>query len=167
MQLDSLDILNADSKKQEDTPKSEVKEEVANDVVEAPTVPDDDVKPTEPQIENMDLGAGLVLSGIIIDGKLNGICKLIKNGHCTAELSYVDGLKEGTCKFYTDERNGTATFYNASGVVQKTETYLNDLKHGPSITYYENSAIFEQSEYENDLLKSPPIRFDLDGKEMK
>lgn len=178
MPLDSLDILNADVKPIIVPPAPAVISIPTNDVIEKPKSGMDVVKNDNDTALNLDLDDGMQISGTIINGKLDGICKVFKNKVCIAELSYINGLKDGICNFFqdsilmasfeykNDQKNGIATYYNAAGHIQKTETYKDDLKNGLSVTYYDTSEIFERCEYENGKLKTPPIRFDLKGKEI-
>lgn len=81
-----------------------------------------------------------------VNGNLHGLCTYFKNGYKYLEISYLDGMK-----------NGTETHYIDGNQISHQISWENDKKHGPStfyvdgapqIQYYYDGQIVHKSRYE-------------------
>ena len=94
------------------------------------------------------------------EGKLNGMrTTYYKNSKIAAEVSFVNGFKQGISKSFSQsgilinkinyeagEMDGIAEFYDKEGQLIKKGTYLNGLKHG-SWFEYENQQLVNELLY--------------------
>lgn len=78
-----------------------------------------------------------------------------QNGYLSAKGIYIDQLKEGIWKFYSEFTNG----YKIS-----EETYLHNIKNGPAFKYFPDSTIAEKMTYVNDLKQGELTQYYPSGK---
>ena len=84
------------------------------------------------------------------DGRKAGATIYHQNGNISAEGVYVDQLKEGKWKFFSEY---------ISGYLISEETYLKNLKNGLSLKFYPDSTIAERLTYSNDVKEGEWIQY--------